>query len=85
MPLPKLTPGESKVLALLAEGHNAESIANQLGLTVRTVKNRKSAMLHKCGQNNSMSMILMFYRLIQRKRIRWPERKQFENRKIVVQ
>lgn len=66
MPLPKLTPSESKVLALLAEGHTAESIANQLGVATSTVKNQKSAMLRKCGQSNTMSMIRMFYDLVPR-------------------
>lgn len=66
MPVPKLTPAETKVLALLAEGHTEESIANQLGLSIQTVKNRKSGMFQKCGQSNSMSMIRMFYDLVPR-------------------
>lgn len=66
MPVPKLTPGESKVLTLLAEGHDNESIANQLGLSIQTVKNRKGAMLRKCSQPNSISMIRLFYDLVLR-------------------
>lgn len=79
--LPKLTPSESKLLALLAEGHNAESIANQLGLAIQTVKNRKGEMLRKCGQSNSISMIRMFYDFVPKRRAR---RKVYESQNPVV-
>ncbi len=46
-PFPELTPREMAVLAMLADGHNNTHIANEFGLSVKTVRNYLSRIFGK--------------------------------------
>jgi DNA-binding NarL/FixJ family response regulator len=46
-PFPELTPREHQVLELLADGHNNKAIADELGLSLKTVRNNVSTIFTK--------------------------------------
>ena len=48
-PVARLTPKEREVLALVAEGHSNERIAERLGVTTRTVESHTGRIFTKLG------------------------------------
>ncbi len=52
-----ITPREKEVLALVAGGHSTKQIADQLGISIRTVETHRINMLKKLGVNNSAELI----------------------------
>ncbi len=52
----ELSPREREVLTLVANGHNSREIATGLGLSVRTVENHRSNIMHTLGARNSADL-----------------------------
>jgi DNA-binding NarL/FixJ family response regulator len=52
----ELSPREREVLALVANGHNSREIATGLGLSVRTVENHRSNIMHALGARNTADL-----------------------------
>jgi DNA-binding NarL/FixJ family response regulator len=59
----EITPREKEVLALVAGGHSTKQIADQLGISVRTVETHRINMLKKLGVNNSAELIRKAFEL----------------------
>ncbi len=55
--LDRLTPREREVLQLLAEGAPNREIAQQLGISVKTVESYRSSMLSKLGLSNKTELV----------------------------
>jgi DNA-binding NarL/FixJ family response regulator len=53
---PNDTPREREVLELLLDGHNDESISNQLGITLDTVKRHTHKLYRKHGVNSRLEL-----------------------------
>jgi DNA-binding NarL/FixJ family response regulator len=53
----EITPREKEVLALVAGGHSTKQIADQLGISIRTVETHRINMLKKMGVSNSAELI----------------------------
>jgi DNA-binding NarL/FixJ family response regulator len=54
----KLSTREIEVLKLISAGLSNEDIANQLNISLATVKTHRSALLSKTGSNNTASLIM---------------------------
>ncbi len=54
--VPCLSPRECEVLALVANGHSSREIADGLGLSVRTVENHRSNIMHALGARNTADL-----------------------------
>jgi DNA-binding NarL/FixJ family response regulator len=52
-----LSPRQSEVAALVAEGFTGREIAEQLGISEQAVKNHKRSIYHKVGARNAVEMI----------------------------
>lgn len=52
-----LSPRQREVLELLAEGHGPEEIAGRLGLSLPTVRNHVSAVLHRLGCHSQLEAV----------------------------
>jgi len=52
---------ELKILVEIGEGHASNDIAKNLGLTVGTVRNYISSVMHKTGMNNRSQMVRYAY------------------------
>jgi DNA-binding NarL/FixJ family response regulator len=52
----ELSPRECEVLALVANGHSSREIATGLGLSVRTVENHRSNIMHTLGARNTADL-----------------------------
>lgn len=52
----RLSPRECEVLALVANGHSSREIATGLGLSVRTVENHRSNIMHALGARNTADL-----------------------------
>ncbi len=61
-PTERLTPAEMDVLRLVAQGEDNKTIAEQLGLTERTVANRLSDVYQKLHVNNRTQAALFALR-----------------------
>lgn len=59
----KLTDRQHQIAELIAHGHNTESIAGQLGVTLNTVEEHKRLIYRKLGVNSMMEMVLKLYDL----------------------
>ena len=57
--LTRLTPGEREVLNLILEGKMNKEIAAQLGLSTRTVEDRRSKMMKKMGAKSLAELVQM--------------------------
>ena len=44
-----LNPRESEIVSLAVKGHSNQDIASQLGISVKTVENQKTKIMHKLG------------------------------------
>jgi DNA-binding NarL/FixJ family response regulator len=53
----EITPREKEVLALVAAGHSTKQIADQLGISIRTVETHRINMLKKMAVSNSAELI----------------------------
>lgn len=53
----EITPREKEVLTLVASGHSTKQIADQLGISIRTVETHRINMLKKMAVNNSAELI----------------------------
>jgi len=53
----EITPREKEVLVLVARGHSTKQIADQLGISIRTVETHRINMLKKLAVNNSAELI----------------------------
>lgn len=53
----EITPREKEVLALVAAGHSTKQIADQLGISIRTVETHRINMLKKMEVSNSAELI----------------------------
>jgi len=60
-PAAYLSRTELKVLVEIGEGHASTDIAKNLGLTVGTVRNYISSVMHKTGMNNRSQMVRYAY------------------------
>jgi DNA-binding NarL/FixJ family response regulator len=56
------TPKEKEILYLLTEGLTSREIADELGLSVRTVENHKFNMMTKAGVRNVLSLVEFAYK-----------------------
>jgi DNA-binding NarL/FixJ family response regulator len=52
-----LSPRQSEVAALVAEGFTGKEIADQLGISEQAVKNHKRTIYQKLGATNAVTMI----------------------------
>jgi DNA-binding NarL/FixJ family response regulator len=59
----EITPREKEVLTLVAGGHSTKQIADQLGISIRTVETHRINMLKKMGVNNSAELIKKAFEL----------------------
>lgn len=53
-----LTPRERAIVALICRGWSNQRIAEDLGLTVRTVKNRLTVIYHKVGVRTRVQLVV---------------------------
>ena len=60
-PTAYLSRTELKVLVEIGEGHKSTDIAKNLGLTVGTVRNYISSVMHKTGMNSRLQMVRYAY------------------------
>ena len=58
----RLTPREREVLQLLAEGLSNRAIAQQLGISVKTVESYRSSMMSKLGLSNKTELVRFAFR-----------------------
>lgn len=56
---PKLTPRQSEVLHLLSHGHSTEQIANELHLSVETVRNHVRHLMRTLGVNSRLQAVAL--------------------------
>jgi DNA-binding NarL/FixJ family response regulator len=59
----EITPREKEVLALVAGGHSTKQIADQLGISIRTVETHRINMLKKMEVSNSAELIKKAFEL----------------------
>jgi two-component system response regulator NreC len=57
IPVESLTPRETEVLRLLAEGHTNRQIAEVLTISVRTVESHRSNLMGKLGLNSRVGLV----------------------------
>ena len=62
--LAALTRREREVLELLADGHRAGAIADELGLSVLTVRNHIQAILRKLGCHSQLEAAALARRVL---------------------
>jgi DNA-binding CsgD family transcriptional regulator len=56
---PKLTPRQSEVLHLLSHGHSTDQIANELHLSVETVRNHIRHLMRSLGVNSRLQAVAL--------------------------
>jgi DNA-binding NarL/FixJ family response regulator len=61
-PFDVLNPRELRLLLLLADGHSSRSVAEQLTIAEKTVRNQVSAVLTKIGARDRAQAVLMAHR-----------------------
>lgn len=59
----EITPREKEVLKLVARGHSTKQIADQLGISIRTVETHRINMLKKMEVNNSAELVRKAFEL----------------------
>jgi DNA-binding NarL/FixJ family response regulator len=55
--IPKLTPRESEIIQLLAEGHRNKKIAQDLGISVKTVETHRTTVMRKIGVKSIVELV----------------------------
>jgi two-component system response regulator NreC len=53
----EITPREKEVLELVSKGHSTKQIADQLGISIRTVESHRINMLKKMKVSNSAELV----------------------------
>lgn len=61
-PHPSLTPRQAQVLGLLEQGHSTEQIANELHLSVETVRNHVRGILRNLGVRSRLEAVALAHR-----------------------
>ncbi len=59
----ELSQREHEILRLLSEGHDLSEIARRLGISVKTVANRQTAIKQKLGAGSAMQLLVIARRL----------------------
>jgi DNA-binding NarL/FixJ family response regulator len=54
---PRLTPREREVMQLLAEGHRNKQIAQDLGISVKTVETHRTTLMRKIGVKSIVDLV----------------------------
>jgi DNA-binding NarL/FixJ family response regulator len=54
---PRLTPREREIIQLLAEGHRNKKIAQQLGISVKTVETHRTALMRKIDVRSIVDLV----------------------------
>jgi DNA-binding NarL/FixJ family response regulator len=54
---PRLTPREREIIQLLAEGHRNKKIAQELGISVKTVETHRTSVMRKLGVNSIVELV----------------------------
>jgi NarL family two-component system response regulator LiaR len=62
MTLGPLTKRESEVVLLIADGHRQESISNQLGISIETVKVHVYNICGKLRANSTLEVVTWYYK-----------------------
>ena len=57
LPVEKLTPREEEILALLAQGHTNQEIAEQLVISIKTVETHRAHILDKLGLRKRAELV----------------------------
>lgn len=57
----RLTEAQWKVIKLIADGHNTESIASQLGISPQTVKRHKANIFIILEFNSTLEVVVWYY------------------------
>jgi DNA-binding CsgD family transcriptional regulator len=60
--LEHLSPRERQVLALTATGLTSKEVANQLGISIKTVESFVSSTNKKLGTRSRLQQVILFYR-----------------------
>jgi len=55
--VPRLTPREREIIQLLAEGHRNKKIAEELGISVKTVETHRTAVMRKLGVSSVVDLV----------------------------
>lgn len=62
MKLRPLTPRESEIVLLLADGHRGTSVAQQLNISYETVRRHLTNVYNKLGFNSANDLIAWYYK-----------------------
>ena len=54
---PRLTPREREIIQLLAEGHRNKKIAQQLGISVKTVETHRTTLMRKIDVRSIVELV----------------------------
>ena len=55
--VPRLTPREREIIQLLAEGHRNKKIAEELGISVKTVETHRTTVMRKLGVSSVVDLV----------------------------
>lgn len=58
-----LTPSETRLLALLAQGHELKTVAKRLEISIHTARNQLKAILRKSGRRNQGQLLALVNRM----------------------
>jgi DNA-binding CsgD family transcriptional regulator len=53
----RLTPREREVIQLLAEGHRNKTVAQMLGISIKTVETHRTALMRKIGVKSIVELV----------------------------
>jgi DNA-binding NarL/FixJ family response regulator len=56
-PAPRLTPREREIIQLLSEGHRNKRVAQELGISIKTVETHRTALMRKLGVNSIVELV----------------------------
>ena len=57
-----LTDREGELVALMADGHNPESISSQMGLSINSVRKYNGRIHEKLGVNSALEVVAWYYK-----------------------
>lgn len=55
--VPRLTPREREIIQLLAEGHRNKTIAQKLGISIKTVETHRTTLMRKIGVKSIVEVV----------------------------